>query len=155
MEYRVPRMDELESRAWLALMATTQLLPNALDQQLDADAGLTSFEYGLLSMLIVAEDKTHRLTDLAAGTNSSLPRLSKVVSRLEARGLVTRTPYPGDGRAINVHLTTAGKKLWLTATPPHLAFARNCVLSALDREQLAELADALEVVVRQLKPNAH
>ena len=41
-------------------------------------------------------------------TNATLPRLSRVVSRLEERGLVVRQQCPSDARATNAVLTTAG-----------------------------------------------
>ncbi|NKF33423.1 MarR family transcriptional regulator, partial [Pseudomonas sp. BGM005] len=38
MAFQVPRMDERESRAWLGLITVAQLLPAALDSQLQRDS---------------------------------------------------------------------------------------------------------------------
>lgn len=152
--FAVPRMDALESRAWLALVTTTQLLPAALEAQLLADAELTHFEFVLLGVLNRAPDHTMQMKPLAAATSSSLPRLSKVVSRLEARDLVERRPCPGDARATNVRLTRAGRRAILRAIPRHLEYVRENVLDLLDRDELEILATALDRLVRHLDAGA-
>ena len=80
----------------MGLIAVVELLPGALDGQLQRDAGVSHFEYMVISMLSEAPDRTLRMTTLAARTNSTLPRLSHVVTRLVARGYVERVPCPGD-----------------------------------------------------------
>lgn len=84
---------------WVRLYTVVGLLPNALDSQLRRDGDLTSFEYFVLALLSEAPQRTLRMTDLAAQTSATLPRLSHVVKRLEARGLVARFPCPEDRRA--------------------------------------------------------
>ena len=88
MTYQVPRIDALESRAWLALVWTAELLPAALDAQLQADSGITHFEFLVLSTLQQSEGSVLRTTDLAAAVNATKPRLSRVVGKLAERGLV-------------------------------------------------------------------
>jgi len=148
----VPRMNPNQGRAWLALVAIGELLPSALDAQLTADAGLTNFEYGILSMLNVAPDRSLRMSQLASAVGSAVPKLSKAVTRLENRKLVERAPCADDGRAINVRLTDSGKRLWLTATPPHVALARDQLLAALGDDQLVTLAELLEPILERLHP---
>lgn len=58
-------------------------LPALLDAQLQRDADLTHFEYGVMSSLSTAPDRTLRMSALADFTSASLSRLSHVVSRLE------------------------------------------------------------------------
>ncbi|WP_062517405.1 MarR family winged helix-turn-helix transcriptional regulator [Demequina gelatinilytica] len=150
MTTRVPRMNEAESRAWLALVGTSQLLPAALDAQLQADSGITHFEFMALSALNTAPELTLRTSDLAVRTYATLPRLSKVVSRMEARGLVERVPCPGDARASNIRLTRDGRKELLLALPGHLSLVRAEVLGRLSEGQLEALAEALEPVLEAL-----
>ena len=154
MQPIVPRMNPLQARAWLALVSTAELLPQTLDAQLTADAGLINFEYGILGVLNVAKDQTLRAGELAATLRSPAPRLSKAVTRLEKRGLVERVACAGDGRAINVHLTRAGRRAWLTATPPHIELARDTLLAGFTDTQLVELAELLETVVARLDPES-
>jgi DNA-binding MarR family transcriptional regulator len=152
MTYQAPRMSATESRAWLSLMAVAELLPTALDSQLKSDAGLSHFEFVVCSVLKQAAQNTMRVKDLAASTNSTLPRLSKVVSRIEKRGLVERLADETDGRAINVQLTQQGRKILVRAMPTHIDYVRSLVLDCLTEEQLEQLAAALEPLVARLDP---
>ena len=86
-------------RAWVGLRSVAELLPAALDSQLRRDARLTHFDYQVLAMLSEAPGRTLRMTSLAQRTSATLPRLSHVVERLEARGLVARAPSTDDARA--------------------------------------------------------
>ncbi|GAB3803001.1 MarR family winged helix-turn-helix transcriptional regulator [Humibacter antri] len=152
MGQTVPRMNPVQARAWMALVSAAELLPQTLDAQLTADAGLINFEYGVLGMLNVAPDCTLRSGELAAALGAPAPRLSKAVSRLEKRGLVERVACAGDGRAINVHLTRDGRRAWLKATPSHIALARDTLLGDLTAEQLTSLAQLLEMILTRLDP---
>lgn len=154
MSFVVPRMNAEQSRAWLALLSTSHLLPAALDQQLTDDAGIINFEYGILSILGTADGRTLRIGELVDALSAPYPRVSKAVSRLESRGLVERVACAGDGRAINVHLTRAGRQTWLKATPPHLELAREGILGGLSPEQLTQLAELLEPIVQRLNPDS-
>ena len=55
-----------------------ELLPGALDSQLQRDADLTHFEYFTLAMLSEAPNHTLRMTALASLTNATLPYISAV-----------------------------------------------------------------------------
>src|SRR6478736_3727412 len=101
----VPWLTPAQQSDWIRFAAVLELLPAALDAQLNRDEGLTHFDYFALAMLSESPDRTLRMTALAARTNATLPRLSRVVSRLEALGLVERNPCPQDRRATNVTLT--------------------------------------------------
>lgn len=149
----VPRMTERESRAWLALVATAELLPSALDADLRARAGITHFEFMVLSGLKQAKHNTMRMTDIAAMANATLPRASKVVGKLAARGLVDRAANADDARGIDVRLTSEGRKLLVRALPAHLAQVRELAIDRLDDTQLDALADILEPLVTRLDPH--
>jgi len=152
MAMSVPRMDPLESRAWLALVTTSELLPAALDAHLRAEAGITHFEFMVLSGLKRAKANTMRMTDIAAMVDSTMPRLSKVIGKLVERGLVEREGGASDGRVINVRLTSDGRKVLVRALPGHLAQVRDLIIDRLDRDQLEALADILEHLVERLDP---
>ena len=108
-----------EQAAWRPFAALLIRLPAVLDAQLQKDAGISHFEYMVLSSLSEAPDRTLRMSDLAAMASGSLSRLSHVVSRLESRGWVRREACPGDGRFINAVLTEEGwAKVVATAPMP-------------------------------------
>lgn len=143
-------MDERESRAWLGLVAVTQLLPAALDSQLQREAHLTHFEFMVLTALRFAPQSTLRMTALADATNATLTRLSHVCTRLEKRGIVERAPSADDRRATDIRLTGEGRRALITAMPGHIATARHLVIDALAPAQLDALADIAETITGRL-----
>jgi DNA-binding MarR family transcriptional regulator len=146
-------LSEQERAAWVRLVALVELLPGVLDGQLRRDAGLSNFEYFVLAMLSESPDRVLRMTELAARTNATLPRLSHVVSRLEERGLIERTPCAGDRRATNARLTEAGWAKVQEAAPGHVAHVRRQVIDALTPEQVAQLGVIAEAILRRLDPD--
>ncbi|AYF98720.1 MarR family winged helix-turn-helix transcriptional regulator [Protaetiibacter intestinalis] len=149
----VPRLDAEESAAWISLVALLELLPSALDSQLQRDSDLTHFEFAVLSVLRFSKDGPIRMSELAAGTYATLPRLSHVVTRLERRGLVERTPCAEDRRATNVGLTDEGRRALVRATSGHIDLVRRVVIDSLSREQLAQLTDIAGTIDRALDPD--
>ncbi|HEY0189385.1 MAG TPA: MarR family transcriptional regulator [Cellulomonas sp.] len=133
-------------RAWTRLEAVAELLPAALDHQLQRDAELSHFDYLVLAKLSEAPDRTLRMTRLAAQTNASLPRLSHVASRLEARGLLARRQCRDDRRSTLATLTEAGWAQVLATAPGHVAEVRRLVMDRLTADQVAQL-DAIALAV--------
>jgi DNA-binding MarR family transcriptional regulator len=143
-------LDPEERAAWLRLVMLLELLPGVLDTQLRRDADLSHFEYFVLAMLSEAPARTLRMTGLATMTNSTLPRLSHVVSRLEDRGYVERKPCPQDRRATNAVLTAAGWDKVVDSAPGHVGHVREQVVDALSREQLTELAEICDALLARI-----
>ena len=131
-----------EQAAWRQLVALLFRLPGALDAQLQRDAGISNFEYMVLSGLSEAADRTLRMSDLAEMASGSLSRLSHVVSRLEKRGWVRREACPGDGRFVNAVLTDEGMAKVVATAPGHVEEVRRLVVDALSPQQLAALGCA-------------
>lgn len=146
-------LDRPQLAAWVRLASVLELLPGVLDAQLRRDAGLMHFEYMVLAMLSEAPKRTLRMSALAAQTNSSPPRLSHVVARLEGRGLVERVPCPGDARATNACLTAAGWRKVREAAPGHAANVRENVIDALTPAQVRQLAAIGEAILGRLDPD--
>jgi DNA-binding MarR family transcriptional regulator len=94
------------------------------------------------------------MTQLAALTSATLPRLSHVVQRLEVRGLLERIPCPQDRRVTNTRLTAAGRRKIVAAAPGHVEEVRELVIDALSPEQLTQLTGILNAILARLGPNA-
>lgn len=139
-------------QAWVKFVAVVELLPGTLDGQLQRDASLTHFEYFTLAMLSEAPNRTLRMTQLAAVTNSTLPRLSHVASRLETRGYLERSPCPEDRRATNASLTEDGWKKVVATAPGHVATVRENVIDALDDTDVADLERIMGKLLGRLDP---
>ena len=149
-EVRWLTADQL--RAWVGLLSVVELLPSALVSQLRRASHLTHFDYQVLAMLSEAPGRRLRMTTLALRTSATLPRLSHVAERLEARGLVERSPNPDDARATDAHLTEAGWQTLVAAAPGHVGTARALVIDALTDEQVAQLEEITAVLLTRLDP---
>ncbi|HWG94121.1 MAG TPA: helix-turn-helix domain-containing protein [Mycobacteriales bacterium] len=150
MSAQAPWLDPVEARAWRGVVTVLQLLPLALDRQLQADAGLTHADYAVLAVLSDAPDGVLRMSALATGTGTSQSRLSHAVRRLEERGWVERRRCDDDGRGALAALTAAGRAVLAAAAPGHVAEVRRRVLEPLSREQVAALADAAGALAEHL-----
>ena len=120
--------------------------------QLRADSDLSHFEYFALAMLSEAPERTLRMTDLAQRSNATLPRLSHVVKRLEAKGLVERFPCQDDKRATNSRLTERGWAVVVQAAPGHVDTVRRVVLDSLTSEQVRQLHAIGNALLTTLDP---
>ena len=148
----VQGLNAAQLHAWLRFVAVVELVPGLLDSQLQRDSALSHFEYYVLAMLSEAPNKTLRMTGLSSMTNSSLPRLSHVVKRLEDRGLVKRTPCPTDRRATNAALTEDGWAVVQDAAPGHVRTVRENVIDPLTDEQIAQLDAISNQLLLKLDP---
>ena len=148
-------LDAEESQAWRALARTLVRLPAALDAQLRRDAGISHFEYGVLALLSEAPGRTLRMSEIAMGAGSSLPRLSQVVARLEQRGWVRRTPDPADGRYTLATLTGQGRAKVTQAAPGHVQEVRRLVFDPLTKAQSRQLREIGRRITRAIDPDDH
>jgi DNA-binding MarR family transcriptional regulator len=140
-------LSDEQQAAWRPFVALLIRLPAALDAQLQKDAGLSQFDYLVLSSLSEAPHRSLRMSELAAMASSSLSRLSHVVSRLEARGWVHREPCPGDGRFINAVLTEDGWRKVVATAPGHVAAVRRLLVDLLSDEEFQALGEISEKVL--------
>lgn len=151
IEQSEPRwLSEDERAMWMRLVSLTIQLPAAVEAQLKRDAGVTFFEYHVLAMLSEAPERTRLMSNLAFWANSSLSRLSHVVSRLEKQGWVRREACPNDGRATNAVLTDEGFALLKAHAPAHVEEVRQLVFDQLDGADVRELSRTLEKVLARL-----
>jgi DNA-binding MarR family transcriptional regulator len=143
MDTQSPWLDDDQQDLWQALLTVVIALPAALDRQLQRDAGISNFEYGVLARLAMAEEATMRLSDLARLCDSTQPRLSKVMDRFEARDWVARRPDLSDGRYTLATLTDAGRDKLVEAAPQHVALVKRLVFDPLGAAQRRQLEAAL------------
>jgi DNA-binding MarR family transcriptional regulator len=130
-------LNNHEWSAWLQLLSTFTLLPAALDSQLQREAGMSHFEFGVMAALSRQPDRRLQLKDLAVVANGSLSRLSHVISRLERRGWVRRTS--GKGRATHAELTDEGYRKLMVAGPIHFREVRRLVFDVLKPDDVKAL----------------
>jgi DNA-binding MarR family transcriptional regulator len=90
---------------------------------------------------------TLRPTDLTNASMLTSSATTKRLDKLEAKGLVTREPDPGDRRGTLIRLTEQGRELIDGVTGPHLANEHRLLeaLSEEERDQLAALLRKLNL----------
>jgi DNA-binding MarR family transcriptional regulator len=142
-----------EQLTWRAFLATAQLLANALDRQLQRDAGMTHASYIVLAMLSEAPGRALRMTELAMRSNSSQSRMSHTVARLEERGWVRREKSAEDKRGSLAILTDAGWEVLLDTAPGHVEAVRQYLFDPLSDEQVAQLGEICATVLANLDPS--
>ncbi|HWK92475.1 MAG TPA: MarR family transcriptional regulator [Luteimicrobium sp.] len=98
-------------------------------------------EYDVLFTLRSRPGHAARLRDLAAHSLLSQPSLSRMVDRLEARGLVAREVVPEDARGTLVVLTEEGVRVQGEVGRRHAEAIAAYVGGALDDDDLDALRD--------------
>lgn len=149
-----PWLSGDEREAWLAVAALAVKLPAALDAQLQADHGLSFFEYMVLAMLSEQDERALQMSELAEVTSASLSRLSHAARRLEGQGFIRRERVPGSGRRTVALLTDAGQAKVEAAAPEHVRTARSLVIDVVSVEDLAALGRVGRAVLGQIDGSA-
>lgn len=126
-------------------------LPAALDTYLELTADLSHAEYGVLRCLSVNEDREVHMSRLAATASVTPSHLSRIVGRLEKRGLLTRSSDPTDARKTLARLTPSGARLLAEVEPGYVAEVRARVFELLDHRQLDQLEDLAEAILTPLR----
>ncbi|MDD7582041.1 MarR family winged helix-turn-helix transcriptional regulator [Corynebacterium sp. 32222D000AT] len=144
-------LDEEELEAFMSLMAVNIRLTAVLDAQLREDAGLSFFDYTVMSRLSEAPERRMRMRELAITANGSLSRLSQVVTRLEKKGWVERFPDPNDGRTTFAKLTDPGWDKVVASAPGHARQARTVVADKLTRSQIRTMTQVNNRIIKAIE----
>ena len=128
-------------------MATSQLVNEELDRQLQRDSGMPHTYYVVLMKLSEAPDRRLRMSELATALNSSQSRLSHAVARLEERGWVRRRSCAEDKRVNWAFLTDEGFAVLAAAAPGHTEAVRQSFFDRLTPEQVRQLAEICGAVL--------
>jgi DNA-binding MarR family transcriptional regulator len=113
--------------------------------------GVSVAEWRILTVL--AENDRLQASDVSRIVRMDKVKVSRAVSALVERKLLLRTPSKADGRASDLRLSAAGKRLYDQIVPRALAWEQSLVEPLSDREQemLFKLFDKLEARVALLE----
>jgi DNA-binding MarR family transcriptional regulator len=146
-------LDADEQRVWVQLSTMILRLQPVLSAQLQAEFGVSHFEYLVMARLSETAGATIRLSALATITGSSLPRLSQAVTRLEKRQWLTRRPDPADGRSTLAVLTRVGRRRLEKMAPTHVEGIREYVFDRLTQAQTRQLGAISQRILDGLPPD--
>lgn len=144
-------LDEREARAWRGYAHMQAQLSARLHRSLQRRTGLSLPDYEVLVHLSEAPDGRLRSFQLSAALQWEKSRLSHHLTRMEARGLVSRQECGSDGRGAFVVLTPAGRAAIEAAAPAHVADVREAFIDVLTPAQLDALAEIAVAVVKRLE----
>ncbi len=136
----------IANEAWEALFrAQATLAREFTDAEVWGELGTS--EYGVLYALSDAPDGL-RMTELLDDVLLTQPGMSRLIARVENRGLVERVDDPDDGRACRVRLTESGIRAQRAVGLAHGRHVAELMTRALSREQLEQLRDLCHAVTR-------
>ncbi len=127
---------------------TTAIHALRVARRTDTQSGLSPERLSLLSVLVYAGPLT--MTQLARAEQVTRPAITRIVSGLEAVGLVTRDEVPGDRRSTRVSATAAGRAVLEDARRRRVEGLAE-VLRGATGEELDLVSAALAVVRRGLE----
>jgi DNA-binding MarR family transcriptional regulator len=139
-----PDLPEPYLDAWRAFLNAHAAVIERVEQALSA-SGLPPLSwYDALWPLYRAPGRELRMGELAAQVVTiSRSGLTRLVDRLEAAGLVRRSPSPGDRRGTVVAITREGSALIKRMWPVYGAEIRRSFVDVLDEREVVALRDAL------------
>lgn len=140
-----PRL-RLDDQLCFALYAATNLVTRAYRPLLEP-LGLTYSQY--LVMMALWQHGTQKMSLIAERLHLEGNAITPLVDRLETAGLVRRRRDAGDRRIIQIELTTEGDALEAAAS-----VVQNSIVcrTELEPDALAELREALQVLVHRMEP---
>ncbi|GAB2466679.1 MarR family winged helix-turn-helix transcriptional regulator [Xylanimonas ulmi] len=137
---------EVRAQGWRTLAALHGLIDAALERALQQEHGLSVVEFTVLDALSRQDGWHMRMRQLGRAAALSASATTRLVNRLEERGLLTRVLCQDDRRGIYTELTAAGEGLLLAARPTHDVTLEAALTAAEGTAELAPLVEALHEV---------
>ncbi|GAB4586659.1 MarR family winged helix-turn-helix transcriptional regulator [Nocardia sp. IFM 10818] len=136
--------DAIEVRAtgWRTLAALHGHIETALEREL-REHDLSVVEYTVLDALSRQDGWHMRMSQLARAAALSASATTRLVNRLEDRGLLVRVLCADDRRGIYTELTPKGREAYDRAHPTHDRALEQALTDAESIPELAPLVDFL------------
>ena len=134
----------LENRIFVSLLRAADTLSQEAEQLVKA-AGLTGAQYNVLRILRGAEPEGLACRAIGDRMISHDPDMTRLLDRMEKRGLITRARQTDDRRVVKARITAPGLSLLRTLDQPvHDLHKRQ--FRHMSRARLKILSDLLEEV---------
>ncbi|GAB7037536.1 MULTISPECIES: MarR family winged helix-turn-helix transcriptional regulator [Catenuloplanes] len=134
---------QVRAQGWRTLAALHGLIDAALERALSSGHGLSVVEFTVLEALSRQDGFHMRMSQLARAAALSSSAATRLVNRLEDRGLLGRYLCQDDRRGIYSELTLEGRELLAKARPTHDEVLAQALDEAARMPELAPLAKAL------------
>ena len=138
-------LDQLERIATEMVAATNTALASAIG------TGELSIQQWRLVIILGGAPGPLRLNEIAWRVNASMPSTSRLVQRMERRGLVSTAPDPLDGRGRRVELTHKGETVRAQVIGRRRQLIEDCLAGLrLDPATIAILTEVADGLARRL-----
>ena len=134
---------EIRAQGWRTLAALHGAIETELEKALQSGHGLSVVEYTVLDALSRQDNRHLRMQQLARAAALSGSAATRLVTRLENRGLLSRILCRDDRRGIYTELTEPGRRLLERARPTHDEVLEAVLADAERAPELAPLVQAL------------
>jgi DNA-binding MarR family transcriptional regulator len=132
---------EVRAQGWRTLAALHGRLEEALEKALQAGFDLSVVEYTVMDTLARQDGWHMRMQQLARAAALSHSATTRLVNRLENRGLLSRYLCTDDRRGIYSQITEQGRELLERARPVHDATLKEALDEAGSIPELSRLVE--------------
>ena len=143
------RFSSPEQEILLALRMAAARVVEPWASFLKTTAQLTTHQYNVLRILRGSHPAKLACSDIAERMIERDPDVTRLVDRLETRGLVKRTRSRQDRRVVEVGITEKGLVL-VRGLDGHVQRLPKALLGSLGAERARQLASLLEAVISEL-----
>jgi DNA-binding MarR family transcriptional regulator len=112
-----------------------------LDDELRREHGLPLTSFDVLAQLDLAPERQLRMSELAEAVLLSRSGLTRLVERLESKGLLERRECTEDARGAFAVLTAQGEGVLAEARRTHLAGVRQRFLERFEEDELRRFGE--------------
>ncbi len=138
----VAQLADADLAAWVGLVQAHAVVARRLDVALQERHRLSLVEHTVLHRLRTAGGRM-RMSDLAGSALLSPSGVSRLVDRLVAGGLIERSAWQQDGRAIYAVITGAGQRLLDDAASTYTTELRDGFLDRFSQDEVRLLGQLL------------
>jgi DNA-binding MarR family transcriptional regulator len=136
-------LTEQEQRLWHAWKIAADTVRQRVAEDIKAGSGLSDQDFSIVTRLVELGDGVLRQNELSVSLRWDRTRLSHQLTRMEHRGLVTRSAVDG---GVLVRITDEGARLVRVARPIHADAVREHLLhrtAGIDQAALVRVLEQL------------
>jgi DNA-binding MarR family transcriptional regulator len=149
----MPRLlDATETARWTAWKRATDVVMDAVAREIAGTSGLSAADFAVLTRLVELGSGRLRQQELARLLGWERSRLSRQISRMTERGLVTAER---SGSARLICASDQGRTAVIAARPAHATAVRRVLLDQIDSKSAAGFWQQIEIVGTSDRPDPH
>ncbi|WP_182048037.1 MarR family winged helix-turn-helix transcriptional regulator [Curtobacterium sp. ME26] len=142
-------LSEQEQRLWHAWKLAADTVRQRVAEDIKAGSGLSDQDFSIVTRLVDLGSGALRQNELSASLRWDRTRLSHQLTRMEHRGLVSRSAVDG---GVLVRITDEGERLVRAARPIHAEAVRKHLLHRTEGIDQTALVQVLEQLALDSPP---